>query len=177
MATQSIAFSATGLPAAGNFIKSADVNATLQALINDYNLQVGPNKIAPGAVFASNIAAEAWTAWTPTITASGSMTVANQTINVADYYTAGKYVFYRIDVSGITFGGTASTTVYFTIPFTLFDTFSTPGSGTAADSAGTVGSYAFVNTVTQIGVRRYNTSNFTLGGSGGFLISGVARIA
>ncbi len=45
MADQSINFAASALPSAGSFIKSADVNTTLQALINDYNLNIGMNKL------------------------------------------------------------------------------------------------------------------------------------
>lgn len=46
MANQSITFAATGLPVANAFIHAADVNVTLNALIADYNLSIGMNKIA-----------------------------------------------------------------------------------------------------------------------------------
>jgi hypothetical protein len=46
MADQSITFSATGLPVDGNNIYAADVNTTLLALINDYNLDIGTNKVS-----------------------------------------------------------------------------------------------------------------------------------
>lgn len=55
--TQSINFSATNLPVAGTTIQSAQVNTTLQNLINDYNLQIGSNKIASQAVLAASIGA------------------------------------------------------------------------------------------------------------------------
>lgn len=72
MATQSINFSATNLPAAGTFVQSAQVDTTLTALINDYNLQVGNNKIAPGAVGQSNILFESPTSYNPVWSASGT---------------------------------------------------------------------------------------------------------
>jgi microcystin-dependent protein len=43
--SQSTTFTATGIPVDGNNIYASDVNTTLLALINDYNLPVGSNKI------------------------------------------------------------------------------------------------------------------------------------
>lgn len=105
MPTQSISFSATNLPAAGTFVKSANVNDTINALINDYNLQIGTNKIADAAVTAAKIAAEAFTSWTPAVTTTNSnFTLGNGTAT-GQYIQYGKLIFVNFL---ITFGSTTT---------------------------------------------------------------------
>lgn len=56
------------------------------------------------------------TAWTPTITASGSMTISGTpTINYAKYLRFGKIVRISISVT-LTTAGTASSTIYLSLP-------------------------------------------------------------
>lgn len=96
MATQSITFSASNLPAAGTFIQSAQVNTTLLALINDYNLLVGNNKMALNSVTASIFTAEAWTTWASAATGfTGALSADANT-----YIQYGKVVFIRFNISG-----------------------------------------------------------------------------
>lgn len=57
----------------------------------------------------------AWTGWTPTFTASGSMTVTATTINVARYKVIGKTLHFVIDAT-LTLGGTTSNSIFFTLP-------------------------------------------------------------
>ncbi len=54
--------------------------------------------------------------YTPTITPSGSMTFTSVSINTAKYWDYGHKVDLILDVHGTT-GGTANTTLSFTLPF------------------------------------------------------------
>lgn len=57
----------------------------------------------------------AWTNWTPTYSAGGSMTFASITTTTARYKIVGKTFFCEINFNGTT-GGVASTNVQFTLP-------------------------------------------------------------
>jgi hypothetical protein len=61
-------------------------------------------------VFGSN-----WVSWTPTVTASGSMTISSLTITDAQYVRVGPLVYFKLQFS-CTLGGTASNTIYATVP-------------------------------------------------------------
>ena len=56
-----------------------------------------------------------WTDWTPTVTASGSMTIASLSVQSARYSVIGRICFINYWVQ-FTTGGTADTTVYITAP-------------------------------------------------------------
>lgn len=58
-----------------------------------------------------------WTPWTPTYGASGSMTYTSVTTNVAKYIRLGTACFCILNFNGTT-GGTASTIITATLPFT-----------------------------------------------------------
>jgi hypothetical protein len=58
---------------------------------------------------------EAWTSWTPTVTASGAMTVSSLSNFDAQYCKIGAMVFFKIELS-MTLGGTASNQVYVSLP-------------------------------------------------------------
>lgn len=58
-----------------------------------------------------------WTDWTPTLTASSSMTWSSTSINEARYSQIGKIVFFKANITGIV-GGTLSTELQFTLPST-----------------------------------------------------------
>jgi len=62
LATQSVSFAATNTPINGvTFITAESVSTDLLNLISDYNLQIGSNKIAQGAVIGSALATSAIT--------------------------------------------------------------------------------------------------------------------
>jgi len=108
--SQSTNFQSTGLPSDGETIDAADVNTTLVALINDYNLQVGNDKIADDAVTNDKIADDAvtndkiaddavtndklslaWADWTPVFT-----NLSGGTLNYAKYVKIGNTVHFRL---------------------------------------------------------------------------------
>lgn len=62
-----------------------------------------------------------WQTWTPTITASGSMTVSSVTVQGAIYLRVGPIVYFTLEAT-FTLGGTASTTVYISPPITIDNT-------------------------------------------------------
>lgn len=118
---------------------------------------------------------DAWTAWVPTFTASGSMTYTSVTANKAVYHQVGKLVFFRIDASGTT-GGTASNTLFFTLPVAAKDTFGVVGTGLVVDVAA-AGAFAYFESATQAGVQKYNVANFSLASGIAHRISGVYEAA
>ena len=112
----------------GNIILDAHLNINGPAItsLTDNNTVLsayaGKNITIEGVTFDGGVVAgvtdiytTAWTSWTPTITASGSMTISSTSINLARYYVLGKTLFFQIDVS-FTTGGTASTGVYISLP-------------------------------------------------------------
>lgn len=126
-----------------------------------------------GAI-ASN---DAWTAWSPTYSAGGSMTLGSVTTNLAHYFQVGKMVFYRLDSSGGTIGGTPANALRFTAPITAKDTFGSPGTGFASDTNGTYGAFAAFVSASVIAVEKYSQANFATGGSGGMVITGCYEAA
>ena len=77
--------------------------------------------IIPASLTVSNAAnvvfGSGWASWTPTIAASGSMTVSSPTIFEAIYYRIGAICYFNLAVS-ITLGGTVSNEILFSLPFT-----------------------------------------------------------
>lgn len=58
-----------------------------------------------------------WITWTPTITASGSMTITSIVINEALYIQVGPITFFKIYIQGL-IGGTLGPAINVTLPFT-----------------------------------------------------------
>lgn len=84
MSTQSINFSGTNLPVPGNDVDAENVNDTLVALINDYNLQIGSNKIAAGAIGNTQLADNAVETANIAAQAVGNTQVNYETQSTAD---------------------------------------------------------------------------------------------
>lgn len=106
-----------------------------------------------------------WTTWTPTYGASGSLTFTSITTNYAKYLQIGKTIHFAIYATGTT-GGTASNSITFTLPvaaanlYNIFSAAVLPGGGV------TIGGSAFSdNSATVVFVRKYDGSNYALGGS------------
>lgn len=103
-----------------------------------------------------------WLTWTPTFSASGSM----DWNNVSNYLKYKKESSTSMTVTGRATGTTATSTsggntLYFTLPETLTST--NYGGGAYVSDAGNRGGFWFANTTTQIGVRLYDSTNYTLG--------------
>ena len=115
-----------------------------------------------------------WTSWTPTITASGSMTVSGVVINYAKYIQEGKRVTIKLRATFTTVTP-ASTDIIFTLPVNI----STDGEvlvAAVSDPSGIAG-FAQRNSSTTIYVRRYDSANWSIGASRGFFVNGFYEAA
>jgi len=123
-------------------------------------------------IFSSGFPAT-WTAWAPTYGASGAMTYTTVTTTTARYIRIGKLVFFVIDANGTT-GGTANTTLTFTLPVTAASQnhvmggqiFQASGKAAYAVIAGSTGS-----------VSLYDSSNLSLSAGTYIRVAGVYEAA
>lgn len=102
--------------------------------------------------------------WTPTFSASGSMTTASANITHAMYSITGGLLTASVKWQ-LTTGGTASTYVYFTypvIPSTTVGDYSTIGNCSTDTNAGVLGAIGYSRTNTKLYIRRYDSGNFAL---------------
>lgn len=119
-----------------------------------------------------------WTAWTPTWTASGSMTIVDSSNTVKEYSQVGKIAHLALH-SVIQTGGTASNTLIFSAP--VAPTYTTSlyvhlGCRIAdTGSSVSVAGYCFYNG-SNFSVRKYNGSNFGIGAGIDISVSGFYRV-
>ena len=115
-----------------------------------------------------------WQDWTPTFSASGSMTISNLSITEAKYMLIGKTCFFYLRAQ-FTIGGTVSTLVYATAPVKIADAYPlfTAITGDSTFNLG-IGLRAG-STLLQWG--KNDGSNWTLGAGRQARMSGFFRIA
>lgn len=102
--------------------------------------------------------------WTPTFSASGSMTTASPSITNAMFNITGGLLSGTIKVQ-LTTGGSASSFVFFTypvIPSTTIGDYSTVGVASTDTNAGVAGVIGYSRTDTKMYIRRYDSGNFAL---------------
>lgn len=125
------------------------------------------------------------TTWTPTYSASGSMTFTSVTTHYATY-TRNKdntSIYVEIKATG-TLGGTVSTQIKFTPPVTphadytagTLDAMNLVGAGCSGSSAGALRGFVTNYDGTNINVFQPSNPNFTLGSNAGLYLSGTYRI-
>jgi hypothetical protein len=104
-----------------------------------------------------------WTDWTPTVTATGSMTISSLSWARKRWMRIGPLIYFEVNFS-FTTGGTASTGVYITFHSELaaLDDFVTAPVG-YQDGGGTVVGVAQSYSSTAMLVRKYDGSNWGLG--------------
>ena len=104
-----------------------------------------------------------WFNWTPSITASGSMTITASTIINAQFSIKGRTVFIDLRVT-LTLGGSASNTVIFTAPVEMAGGASN-GTATYLGTGSIQGGYSYITAATPdtISIRQYNGGNFSTG--------------
>lgn len=115
-----------------------------------------------------------WYDFTPSLSASGSMTTTGQTIVYAKYMRVGKAVSIDLYVYGVTLGGVASTDVYIAIPAGL-SMSSTYGGITCQGRNNTttwVPLFSYV-TSSSIYMTLVDASNWTLGSDARFKCNGT----
>lgn len=116
-----------------------------------------------------------YSTWTPTVTASGAMTVSGLTVSLAQYFTIGSTTFFDVALL-FTLGGVQSTNVYFTLPqtaLTMGNQAAFPAS-VAANSVGVAGSFWRVDhtDLTRAVVALKDVANWTLGAGASISIQG-----
>lgn len=121
---------------------------------------------------------EVFTSWTPTYSASGSMTFTSVTTRFAYYIQLGKIVIFMLNAGGTT-GGTASNELRATLPVTAaagMVNFA-PCSGYANDSGTESSSNGYLQSSTVVAVRKNAADNWGLGGSRSFGVLGIYEAA
>jgi len=118
-----------------------------------------------------------WADWTPSYSAGGAMTFTSVTTDEARYCVVGNLLHYKIRANGTT-GGTASTVIQFTVPINRADTVvhSSAASVWLYDGGDKAGMAAFYNTANTIMVAKYDGSNWGLGETKVFIVSGFFEI-
>lgn len=127
-----------------------------------------------GAIAAN----DAWTSYTPTYNASGSMTWTSITTNSAHYILIGKSLLLQVSATG-TVGGTPSDGLIFSLPSGMTHKAATTKSGGGCgviDNGSRRGGHWYNADTNQIQCDRYDSGNFTVG-SGGINFTGVIEIA
>jgi hypothetical protein len=117
-----------------------------------------------------------WTDWTPTVTASGSMTISSLSITRAKYQVHGSVLHFVIGMT-FTTGGTASTDVIFTLPggYTM-STSQGQGYGHFVDGSTTDVLRSNYQSSTSIWVKKRDGSNWGLGTSRAIYITGFVAV-
>jgi hypothetical protein len=119
-----------------------------------------------------------WFNWTPTFSASGSMTYSPVTLTQAQFKLAGNELRFNLITATGTTGGTASTEINFTLPFTVSVPNGTMCTAAVIDGGGAIGGRAYVSgTGTLVAVARYDNANFSLGASRRIFASGFCKVA
>ena len=146
--------------------KILDANVTTAKLATDAVTTV---KITDDNVTEAKIALS-WTSWTPTLSASGSMTYGTTTINFAKYIELGNLIIIMLDVTG-TVGGTPSTDLTFTTP-TSVSANTTSFSTTVLDGGSALAGICNRNSSTTLYVRRYDSAVWSAGSGRRYIVSG-----
>lgn len=111
--------------------------------------------------------------WTPTYSASGSMTYTSVVTSFAYFKIAGNVCEIMLRAAGTT-GGTASTSLHATLPVNNIDDFGVLACDTR-DAATTVG-YAYYDETNKIVTRKYDASNYGLGADRQIVVNGSYKI-
>lgn len=162
------------------------VNSLLVSHNSDGTLKTGivtTPKIADASITNAKLSTTtgevggAWQTWTPTFSASGSMTYS-ATANEAKYTRVGKTITYVLSVSG-SVGGTASNQLQFTAPVARLSTTANNAVGSGrvdnSDSSSAIVHWNGTST-TVIAVRRSTSGAFAVGG-GNFWVTGQYEAA
>lgn len=104
----------------------------------------------------------AWSSWTPSWSAAGSMTISSVSLNVARYYTMGKTFTYFVDAR-FTLGGTANNAVILTLPSGISPKYFAACGGWIINGGGLEAAAAYVRDTGVAEARPATGLNWTLG--------------
>lgn len=148
------------------------------------------NISAPSELFEDNLAEKDWfflvyqkltedlntktyTDFTPTLTASGAMTITSPVINYARYAIIGTTVFIEVGAT-FTTGGTPDLSVIFDLPYEAEK--ASVLSGCVVDGGNELSGFAVLSAASKtLNVRRYDGGNWSTGASRSFRLSGIYR--
>lgn len=127
---------------------------------------------------ASPIGFPQWFAYTPTLSAGGSMTYTSTIVNRARFSITGRMLNYDVDFTGTT-GGSANNSIIFTVPVarSYTNSYSIAGYGTAADGSDQAALVLFDSTQTgQAIVQKTGAANWGLGSARRCILAGTYQI-
>lgn len=128
------------------------------------------------AAIINSLEGSAWTTWTPTYGAGGSMTFTTVTTHYAKYRQVGKTVCFTIIAAGTT-GGFAASNITFTLPVTAAATLGLAGGGFAVDGGGNLGASWYGASTTVASVAKYDFSAWGIGAGRTIAASGCYEAA
>jgi hypothetical protein len=161
-----------GVPTGG--ITSAEIlNGTILNADVNASAAIAYSKLSLAASITNADLSMAWADWTPTYSAAASMTYTSVATMQGRYIQIGKVVYWYLLCTGTT-GGTASDTIYFTLPVTASNTGGA-GGGNVLDAA-SQGAFMYFNSTTQVGVRKYDGTNYGLGSGRQIRFSGFYEV-
>lgn len=113
-----------------------------------------------------------WKNWTPTYDATGSMTWTSITTQIARYFQVGNTVYFQITATGTT-GGTANTSVTFTLPVRPVQTTTSDFGGgcLTEDAVEGAGAWRWTS-ADRIRVFKYDGTNWGLGAGRKIIVQG-----
>jgi len=121
----------------------------------------------------------AWATWSPSYSASGSMTFTSVTTHIARYCQIEKIVYFQIRAIGTT-GGTASNSLFFSLPSTpaITTDYSWGGGCIAWDTGGNIqpGWWCWDYATSKAEVH-VDATNWSLGASTGFIVQGFYEVS
>lgn len=117
-----------------------------------------------------------WTKWTPTVTASGSMTIPSLSVDYAEYKIVGDTLYFQVRCT-FTTGGTASNSVNFTLPKPTKTSGNNVGGGCHVLDSNTLGGLWVTSSTTTVVVRKYDNSNWGLGTGRQIRVQGFYKIS
>lgn len=103
---------------------------------------------------------DVWTTWSPTLSATGSMTLSSIVTDRAQYIRRGAFCVLRLQAN-FTTGGTASNGIKFTLPVNSADDEYSAG-GWVVDASKVAGYVTFNVSTTTAAMYKYDASNFAL---------------
>ena len=128
------------------------------------------------AALETSAALGAWTTWSPTYGAGGAMTYTTVTSNYAKYRQQGKTVHFAIYATGTT-GGVAAPNISFTLPVAAASVYGITFGALVSDGGNPLPGTARGLDVNTLYVAKFDYSNFGLGASRVFAVSGCYEAA
>ena len=118
----------------------------------------------------------AWSDWSPSYSASGSMTYTGVTTTYAKYFQIGEIVFFMVSADGTT-GGTASNNIIVSLPVTAASYTGAIGFGYGDLVSGVDSVIGYKTNTTELRITPNDNGNLALGAGKTFYLFGFYRTA